>query len=193
MSSLLARVLHYTATPGFSLSGGGAATPATITGAAPTANTGGNLAFTGTATTTLNGASTYTGNTYILGGTLALGTGGIYHCVRFVVDVTNGASYSVPAGYSIPAGQTLRGSGSVTLASVLTNSAGTLGGVRRGRHWHPHAQQWRVLRRGRDGLHAHQQDRRRRQDQRSGHRHHDGHLQRHASDYQQRRGALTVE
>jgi fibronectin-binding autotransporter adhesin len=64
--------VNYTATPTFLVSGGGASTPATITGAAPTANTSGGLTAIGVGITTLSGANTYTGNTTVNGGTLEL-------------------------------------------------------------------------------------------------------------------------
>ena len=54
---------NYTATPVFTLSGGGPTAAATITGAAPTANSqNGSMTFLGTGVTTLTGAQTYGGN-----------------------------------------------------------------------------------------------------------------------------------
>jgi fibronectin-binding autotransporter adhesin len=70
---------NYTATPTFTLSGGGATTPATITGQAPTANASGGFTKTGGGTVTLGGNSTYTGNTTINGGTLQLGSDAVLH------------------------------------------------------------------------------------------------------------------
>ena len=64
--------VNYTATPTFVLSGGGAASPATITGQAPTLNSSGGFTKIGSGTVTLGGQSTYTGNTVINGGTLQL-------------------------------------------------------------------------------------------------------------------------
>jgi len=64
--------INYTATPTFVLSGGGATTPATITGEAPTANISGGLTAIGAGTTTLSGANTYTGNTTVSAGTLEI-------------------------------------------------------------------------------------------------------------------------
>ena len=64
--------VNYTATPTFTLSGGGATTPATVTGQAPTTNASGNLTVTGTGTLTLSGGNTYSGNTLINGGTLRI-------------------------------------------------------------------------------------------------------------------------
>jgi autotransporter-associated beta strand protein len=67
--------VNYTTTPTFTLTGGGATTPATITGAAPTANASGGLTFTGSGITALTSAAglyTYTGTTLVVGGTLSL-------------------------------------------------------------------------------------------------------------------------
>ena len=64
--------VNYTATPIFLLSGGGATTPATITGAAPTQNTSGGLTLLGAGVTTLSATNTYTGNTIVGAGTLEL-------------------------------------------------------------------------------------------------------------------------
>src|SRR6185437_8016574 len=64
--------VNYTATPIFLLSGGGATTPATITGAAPTPNTSGGLTSIGSGVLTLTVTNTYTGNTIVGSGTLEL-------------------------------------------------------------------------------------------------------------------------
>ena len=64
--------VNYMATPTFVLSGGGASTPAVITGNANTANVSGGLTKTGGGTLTLGGYSTYTGNTVVNAGTLKL-------------------------------------------------------------------------------------------------------------------------
>jgi fibronectin-binding autotransporter adhesin len=64
--------VNYTATPKFVLSGGGASTPATISGRTPTANSSGGFTKAGTGTVILGGQSTYTGNTTITGGKLQL-------------------------------------------------------------------------------------------------------------------------
>ena len=64
--------INYTATPTFVLSGGGATTPATITGAAPTANISGGLTSVGTGVLALTAPCTYTGNTVVTAGTLEL-------------------------------------------------------------------------------------------------------------------------
>jgi fibronectin-binding autotransporter adhesin len=64
--------VNYTATPVFLVSGGGATTPATITGEAPAANASGGLTAVGSGTTTLTGANSYTGNTTVSAGTLEI-------------------------------------------------------------------------------------------------------------------------
>ena len=64
--------VNYTATPVFVVSGGGATTPATVTGATPTPNASGGLTSIGTGTLTLGGANTYTGDTTVNAGTLEL-------------------------------------------------------------------------------------------------------------------------
>jgi fibronectin-binding autotransporter adhesin len=64
--------VNYTATPIFVLSGGGATTPATITGIAPTANTGGGVTFIGSSVTELTATNTYAGSTVVGAGTLEL-------------------------------------------------------------------------------------------------------------------------
>lgn len=65
--------VNYTVTPTFTLTGGGATTPATITGQPPTANTSGGFTTTGAGTLTLSGGNTYTGSTLVNGGTLRFG------------------------------------------------------------------------------------------------------------------------
>jgi len=64
--------VNYTQTPTFALSGGGATTPATITGQAPTANTSGGFTKAGAGALTLAGVDTYPGGTTISAGTLKL-------------------------------------------------------------------------------------------------------------------------
>ena len=106
--------INYTATPTFTLSGGGATTSATITGAAPTASTGGGLTSIGSSTLTLTGANTYSGPTLINVGTLALGgTGSINNSPSIVT--ASGAAFDVTAlsSYTLASGQTLSGLGNV--------------------------------------------------------------------------------
>ena len=66
----------YTTAPTFQVYGGGATIPATITGAAPTANTSGGLTKSGAGALTLNGNSSYTGATLVSAGTLVMGAAG---------------------------------------------------------------------------------------------------------------------
>jgi len=106
--------VNYTAAPVFLVSGGGAATPAVITGAAPTANTSGGLTVIGSGVTTLTGANSYTGNTTVSAGTLELAqavlaagstvtvAGGAVLQLNFAV--TNTVAALVLNGVSQPAG-----------------------------------------------------------------------------------------
>ena len=65
--------VNYTTTPIFLLSGGGATTPATITGTAPAPNAGGGLTSIGSGTLTLSVSNnTYAGNTIVGAGILEL-------------------------------------------------------------------------------------------------------------------------
>jgi autotransporter-associated beta strand protein len=64
--------VNYTATPTFLVSGGGATTPATVTGNAPTANASGGVTFIGPGSTSMTGSNTYTGNTTVNAGTVIL-------------------------------------------------------------------------------------------------------------------------
>ncbi len=81
--------INYTATPVFQLSGGGATTPATITGTTPTANVSGGLTSVGPGILTLSGSNTYTGKTIVSAGTLEIVNPVL--ASTSTVDVTNGA------------------------------------------------------------------------------------------------------
>lgn len=117
----------YTATPVFVLSGGGAATPAVITGAAPSANLSGGLTSTGSGELTLSGLNTYLGATVVSNGLLAL-TGSL--------DSTNvitesGATFDVSglASYTLAAGQSLSGWGNVNGTVNASAGASIFGGT----------------------------------------------------------------
>ena len=119
----------YTAAPTFTLTGGGATTAATITGAAPTANTSGGLTFIGSGTTTLSGVSTYTGATTVNAGTLALsGSGSL--ASSSALAIAGGATLNVSglsSTFTLGASQTL--SNSSPTARIIGNinaSSGTL-------------------------------------------------------------------
>jgi autotransporter-associated beta strand protein len=116
--------VNYTATPTFTLIGGGATTAAVITGAAPTANTSGGLLAMGSAGTTLTGASTYSGATEITNGTLALGTGGsISFSTNIIVDAGAYFDVSALASYTLGGSQWLSGDG--TINGTVNTTAGS--------------------------------------------------------------------
>jgi fibronectin-binding autotransporter adhesin len=84
--------VNYTAAPKFILTGGGATTPATITGAAPTANVkGGTLTLLGSGTVTMNGGYSHTGPTFVYGGALTVVATNVTPSVPGNVTVSNGA------------------------------------------------------------------------------------------------------
>ena len=127
--------VNYTATPTFTLSGGGATTPATITGTAPTANASGGLTSIGTGSLTLSGASTYSGATMINAGSLLLTTGGSINNSTNII-VSAGATFDVSGiTYTMAAGQILSGNGTINgsvntvagsgIAAGLVSSDGT--------------------------------------------------------------------
>jgi len=75
-------------------------------------------------TVTLNGANTYSGNTLISSGTLALGSSG---SIASAI-IQNNATFNVSAvigGFSVASGQTLKGTGTVVGATTIA-SGGTL-------------------------------------------------------------------
>jgi fibronectin-binding autotransporter adhesin len=76
----------------------------------------GGLIKTNTGTLTLAGTNTYTGNTVISAGTLALGTNG--SIISTNINVTSGATFDVwaLASYTLNSGQHLEGSGQVNAA-----------------------------------------------------------------------------
>ena len=132
--------VNYTAAPIFVVSGGGATTPASITGATPTANISGGLTAIGSGTLTLSGANTYTGNTTISSGTLALSGSGSISSTN--INVASGAYFDVSAlaSYTLNSGQNLEGSGSVNVAqnglvaagsgsAIYPGTDGTIGGL----------------------------------------------------------------
>jgi len=119
----------YTVAPTFTLTGGGATTPATITGTAPTANVSGGLTFIGTGKTTLSGVNTYTGATTVSGGTLALsGSGSINN--SSAINLAGGTTLDVSglsSAFTLGAGQTLsNGLSTVTLNGNLKTASDTV-------------------------------------------------------------------
>jgi autotransporter-associated beta strand protein len=122
----------YSSTPTIALTGGGGS-GAGATAPPPTANTSGGLTFQGSGTTTLTGANTYTGDTTISAGTLALGTGGSLSSANIIIN--SGKIFDVSAiAYTVAASQALRGLGNVNGSVTLNNSTsfinpGTSSGV----------------------------------------------------------------
>lgn len=107
-----------------------------ITGVIRDTNTAGggivSLAKEGASTWSLSGANTYSGNTTINAGTLALGASGSI-ANSPVISVGSGATFDVSAvaGFSVGSLQTLEGSGSVTggVTANGTLSPGLAGGI----------------------------------------------------------------
>jgi autotransporter-associated beta strand protein len=126
--------VNYTAAPVFLVSGGGATTPAVITGVAPTANTSGGLTAIGSGVLTLTGANTYTGNTVISNGTLALGSGGSI-ADSANISVASAATFDVSAvSFTLGAAQTLLGNGTVNgnvnnNGTIAPGTPGTIGSL----------------------------------------------------------------
>ncbi len=94
------------------------------------------LAKSGSGNLTLTGADSYSGNTYVNAGTLALGTGGSINNSPNI-NVAAGATFDVSAlsSYTMAAGQNLSGQGAVNGAVITgtgflvpggTNNVGTL-------------------------------------------------------------------
>jgi autotransporter-associated beta strand protein len=109
-------------------SGAGANTPVL------SASVGGGLTKLNTGTLTLTGGNSYTGNTTISNGTLALGTGGSIGSSANI-NVTGGATLDVSAiNFTLNSGQILKGNGTVngtvtnngTIAPGPSGSIGTL-------------------------------------------------------------------
>jgi len=84
-----------------------------------------SLEKTGAGTLTFTGANTYSGNTTIGTGTLALGAGGsVDNSAK--ITVVAGATYNVSAvtgGYQLKSGQTLEGGGTVTGNTTINSGA----------------------------------------------------------------------
>ena len=111
---------------------GGGGTGATANTPVLTANSSGGLTKTGAGTLTLSGANTFTGDTVVSNGTLALGVGGSLASSN--INVTSGDTFDMSAiSFTLAAGQNLLGSGTnvgaVSVASGAKVFAGTDGVV----------------------------------------------------------------
>ena len=125
----------YTATPTFILTGGGATTPATVTGAAPTANTGGGVTFIGSSITEITATNSYAGNTIVGSGTLEVANPGLPATTTVIVSnsailqldftVTNNVAGLVLNGVSQPKGVY----NSTTSPTFITGSGSLLVGA----------------------------------------------------------------
>ncbi|MEO7098306.1 MAG: autotransporter-associated beta strand repeat-containing protein [Luteolibacter sp.] len=104
--------VDYTAAPVFTLSGGGAAVAATITGVAPSVNTSGGLAKAGNGILTLSGSNTYNGATSVGAGKLSV-TG----------------SLAAGSAVSVSSGATLGGTGAVNGSTTVASGGILEGGV----------------------------------------------------------------
>ncbi len=109
--------VNYTAVPTFVLTGGGAATQATVTNAGPVANASGGLTVLDTGGggyLALAGANTYSGATVISNGTLSLVTGGSINNSSNIIT-ESGATFDVSslASFTLPGNQSLSGFGNV--------------------------------------------------------------------------------
>ena len=123
--------VNYTAVPTFVVSGGGATTAATITGAAPTANVSGGLTSVGGGGLVLTNVNTYTGSTVINSGLLRLQTAGSLASTN--IYVVSGAYFDVSfITYTLGGNQSLSGNGDIigTVGAAAGSKiyAGTDGG-----------------------------------------------------------------
>ena len=129
----------YTSVPTVTLTGGGYSSAATATAPTPSANTSGGMVFTGSGTTTLSTANTFTGTTTVSNGTLVIsgslvggatvagGTLNVSGTVSGAVSV-NGGSLTV-AGGTVSGAVTVNPGGAIVpstgnFSSLVTLSAG---------------------------------------------------------------------
>jgi autotransporter-associated beta strand protein len=113
---------NYTSIPTVTLFGGGYSVAATLNPATTAANASGGLTKQGANTLTLTGINTYTGNTVVNAGTLALSGAGVIASAN--VSVATNSTFDVTA--ITPAGYTL-GSGTLTMNIDKTGVTTTQG------------------------------------------------------------------
>lgn len=119
--------VNYTAVPVFIVSGGGATSPATITGAAPTADVSGGLTATGSGTLTLTANNTYTGGTVVNSGTLALSGAGALASTNINVSSASATFDVSGVNFTLGAAQSLTGVGTVN--GNVTNNGTIMAGT----------------------------------------------------------------
>ena len=118
----------YTSSPTVTLFGGGYTNAAMVGAVTLAANVSGGLTKQGSGKLTLTAANTYTGNTTIASGTLALGSSGSINNTANIA-ISAGTTFDVSAipAYTLSGSTTLSASGSTGTAAIINGaSAGTV-------------------------------------------------------------------
>ena len=116
----------YTSAPTVTLVGGGTTNAATVGTVTLAANVSGGLTKQGAGgTLTLTAANTYTGNTIIASGTLALSSSGTINNTASIA-ISAGATFDVSAisAYTLSGSTTLSASGSTGTAAIINGASG---------------------------------------------------------------------